>query len=149
MKQLILSGAVGALALALSACGDRTPDATASDAATAGTDAAAVDTTQSTAAAGATATTASADWPKGTRIIEEGGKTYRVAPDGTRVVIDNNEWRIVTEDGQRYRVSDTGTRVRIGDDGVDIDTPIDVDLGVNKKGNLDLDVSADGKDANH
>lgn len=153
MKKLILSSAAGALVLALSACGSRTDDTTATDTATATAtaDAASAGDTSmaSPAATSSTKTTASADWPKGTRIVTEGGKTYRVAPDGTRVEIANNEWRIVTEDGKRYRVNDAGTRVLIDDKGLDIDLPIDVDVGTTKKGNLDIDVSTNGKDAKH
>jgi len=142
MKKLILTGAVSACALLVAACDQRAEDTAETDTTTAA--AGEAETTE----AATTATTASADWPKGTRIVEDGGKTYRVDPDGTRVVIDNNEWRIVTEDGKRYRVSDAGTRVRIDDDGIDLDlSDVDVDLGTNKKGNLDLDVSTDGTDA--
>ncbi len=148
MKKLISSSAVGALALLVSACGgERAEDTAEADAATAaGGDVAAADASGSGAGAGATGT-ASPDWPKGTRIVEEGGTTYRVGPDGARVAITNNEWRIVTEGGQRYRVNDAGTRVRLNEDGLDVDVPVDVDLGTNSKGNLDLDVSTDGTDA--
>ncbi len=147
MKTLILSSAVGALALLVSACGgERAEDTAEADAATAeGADVATADA--GAGADGAAAGTASADWPKGTRIVEEGGTTYRVSPDGARVAITNNEWRIVTEGGQRYRVNDAGTRVRLNEDGLDVDVPVDVDLGTNSKGNLDLDVSTDGTDA--
>ncbi len=142
MKKLILTSAIGALALAVAACGDNDAD----DAATADETAAAVDTEHAPAA-----TTADADWPKGTRIVEESGKTYRIDPSGTRVAIEDGSWRVVTEDGVRYRVDAAGTRHRIDDDGLDIDLPavegVDVDLGTNKKGNIDLDVSTDGTDA--
>ena len=145
MRKLILTSTVGAAALFVTACGDRSDNAAEADVATAD-----VAASTATADTGGAETTASADWPKGTRIVEEGGKTYRVNADGTRVVIGDNEWRIVTEDGKRYRVNDAGTRVRIGDDWIDLDlSDVDVDLGTNKKGNLDLDISADGKDANH
>lgn len=146
MKRLILTGALSACALMVAACDQRADEAAEADVTAAEADGAEAGDT-STAAGGSGGTTASADWPKGTRIIEEGGRTYRVDPDGTRVVIDNNEWRIVTEDGERFRVNDAGTRIRIDDDGLDVDVPIDVDLGTNKKGNLDLDVSTDGTDA--
>lgn len=138
MKGLILTGAVGACALLVAGCEQRADDVAETDvsAAPAGEEAA-------TEAATTAATAGSADWPKGTRIVEEGGKTYRVNADGTRVVITDNGWRIVTEDGKRYRVNDAGPRVRIDDDGLDLD----VDLGINKNGNLDLDVSTDGTDA--
>lgn len=143
MKRLILSAAVSSVALLVSACGgERAEDA---DAAT--TADSEVATADADAAGAAGAAGASADWPKGTRIVEEGGKTYRVGADGTRVVIADNEWRIVTEGDERYRVNDAGTRVRISEDGLDVDVPVDVDLGTNSKGNLDLDVSTDGTDA--
>lgn len=141
MMKLRLAGAVSACALLVAACGQRAED-------TAETDVATAEAGDAATADAATATTASADWPKGTRIVEEGDKTYRVGADGTRVVIGDNEWRVVTEDGKRYRVNDAGTRVRIGDDGIDLDLDdVDIDLGTNKKGNLDLDVSTDGTDA--
>lgn len=144
MQKLFLTGAVSACALLVAACGQRAEDTAETDVATAE----AGDAATADAATATTGTTASADWPKGTRIVEEGGKTYRVGADGTRVAIGNNEWRIVTEDGKRYRVNDAGNRVRIGDDGIDFDLDdVDVDLGTNKKGNLDLDVSTDGTDA--
>ena len=147
MKRLILTGALGTALLALSACGSGTDDAAVDD--TAATDAAA------TAATIAPPTTAS--WPTGTRIVQEGDVTYRVDPGGTRVVIDDDSWRIVTEDGVRYRVDPAGTRIRIDDKGLDIegvasgpDIPgVDVDVGTNKKGNLDVDVSTNGTDASN
>lgn len=134
MKKLILTSAVGAFALLVSACGD------ADDADTAEVDATAT-TAADTSADTAGTTTASADWPAGTRIVEEGGTTYRIAPDGTRTVIADGEWRIVTEGGERFRVNSEGRRVRIDTSG------IDVDLDTNRDGNLDLDVSTDGTDA--
>ena len=144
MKKLILSSAIGALALTLSACGDNDAD----DAATADETTAAVDTTAAPAA-----TTADADWPSGTRIVEEGGKTYRVNTDSSRVEIEPGGYRIATVDGVRYRVDASGTGHRIDDNGVDIDLPavegIDIDLGTNKSGNLDLDVSTNGTDASN
>ena len=142
MKKLILATAMGASVMLLSACGDNDADDTAVVEDTAPADSMAADTA---------ATTASADWPKGTRIVEESGKTYRIDPSGTRVAIEDGSWRVVTEDGVRYRVDAAGTRHRIDDDGLDIDLPavegVDVDLGTNKKGNLDLDVSTNGTDA--
>jgi hypothetical protein len=148
MKKLILSGALGAAALLVSACGDNDVDTAADDTA-AVTDAAATGTPA--------ATTASSDWPSGTRIVEEGGVTYRVDPAGTRVAIDDNSWRIVTDQDTRYRVDPAGTRIRIDDEGLDLsgaasgpDIPgVDVDVGTNNKGNLDVDVSTDGTDASN
>ncbi|HEY6816871.1 MAG TPA: hypothetical protein VI168_15150 [Croceibacterium sp.] len=142
MKKLFLGGALGATVLALSACGN--------DAAT--DDAAAVETAATDAAG---ATTAVSDWPAGTRIVEESGVTYRVDPAGTRTAVEDGSWRIVTEDEVRYRVDPAGTRVRIDDEGMDLegaasgpDIPgVDVDIGTNDQGNLDVDVSTDGTDA--
>ena len=131
MKKLIMAAALGSAALLVSACGDR--DAETEDTATVDTAATPTETTA------ATTTTASADWPTGTRIVEEGGVTYRVNPDGARVVIEDGSWRIVTEDGERYRVDSTGTRVRIDDEGFDID------VGINERGNLDVDVGAEDR----
>ena len=147
MKKLFLSSMLGATALALAACGDN--DA-ASD------EPVAVDTATADATVAGT-TSAAADWPAGTRIVEEGGVTYRVDPAGARVAIDDGSWRIVTEDEVRYRVDPGGTRVRIDDEGIDLrgaasgpDIPgVDVDVGTNNKGNLDVDVSTDGTDASN
>ncbi|HYD23609.1 MAG TPA: hypothetical protein VEB68_02350 [Croceibacterium sp.] len=146
MKKLLLTSALGAAVLTLAACGDGADDAATDDTAVVD-EAATVDT--------GAATTASADWPAGTRIVEEGGVTYRVDPGGTRVAIDDGSWRIVTEDGVRYRVDEGGTRIRIDDDGLDLDgvatgpdiPGVDVDVGENDQGNLDVDVSTDGTDA--
>lgn len=144
MQKLIVTGALGAAVLALSACGSN-----------ADTDDTAVVTETPTATA--TVTTAAADWPAGTRIVQEGDTVYRIDPAGTRVAIDDGSWRIVTEGDTRYRVDPAGTRVRIDDRGVDLegaasgpDIPgVDVDIGRNAKGNLDVDVSTDGSDASN
>ena len=137
MKKLIMAAALGSAALLVSACGDR--DAETED--TAAMDTAAMDTAATPEPADTTAstTTASADWPSGTRIVEEGGVTYRVNPGGDRVVIDDGSWRVVTEDDVRYRVGPNGTRVRIDDEGFDID------VGINENGNLDVDVGAEDR----
>ena len=140
--KLIVTGALGAAALALSACGSSTDtDETA-----------VIETPEPTA----TVTTA-ANWPTGTRIVQEGDVVYRVDPAGTRVAIDDGSWRIVTEGDNRYRVDPAGTRVRIDDEGLDLegaasgpDIPgVDVDIGRNTQGNLDVDVSTDGSDASN
>ena len=128
MKKLIMASAIGAAALLVSACGDR--DAETEDTAV-------VDETATPAPTATVTTAASADWPSGTRIVEEAGVTYRVNPDGARIAIEDDSWRIVTEDGVRYRVDPTGARVRIDDTG------LDVDVGINDNGNLDVDVEAD------
>jgi hypothetical protein len=67
--------------------------------------------------------------------------TYRIDADGTRVQLGPTDSRIVVENGVRYRVDPDGSRVRIGPQGatIDVDLP-DVDVGVNEKGNLDVDV---------
>ena len=143
MKKLILSAALGSAVLLISACGDNDAD-TAEDTAV-------VDEAVDTGGAA----TASADWPSGTRIVEEGGVTYRVDPGGTRVAIDDGSWRIVTEGDERFRVSSDGTRIRIDDDGLDLDgvasgpdiPGVDIDVGTNAAGNLDVDASTDGTDA--
>lgn len=150
MKNLILTGAAGAAALLVTACGSST-DANQP----AGEDTAAV--AASTADVPAAATVAATDWPTGTRIVQEGDTIYRIDPNGTRVAIDDGSWRIVTEDGVRYRVDPAGTRVRIDDRGLDLegaasgpDIPgVDVDIGKNTKGHLDVDVSTNGKDASN
>ena len=131
MKKLIMASAMGAAALLVSACGDNDSETE---------DTAAMDTAAPEPAATATSTTtASADWPARTRIVEEGGVTYRINPDGARVAIEDNSWRVVTEDGVRYRVGPNGTRVRIDDQGFDID------VGINERGNLDIDVGAEDR----
>lgn len=63
----------------------------------------------------------------------------------------------MTEDGVRYRVDPAGARIRIDDDGLELeglasgpDIPgVDVDVGTNRSGNLDVDVSTDGTDASN
>ena len=63
----------------------------------------------------------------------------------------------MTEGDNRYRVDPSGTRVRIDDEGLDLegaasgpDIPgVDVDIGRNTQGNLDVDVSTDGSDASN
>lgn len=143
MKNLILTGALGTAVLMLSACGDNEAEPVADD------------TTALDTAATTPATTAATDWPAGTRIVEEDGVVYRVDPAGTRVAIEDGSWRIVTEGDRRYRVDPAGTRIEIDEEGVDLegaasgpDIPgVDVDVGRNTQGNLDVDVSTDGTDA--
>ena len=147
MKKLLITSALGSAVLLLSACGDNDADTVADD--TAAADTMAADT------ADTAATTASADWPSGTRIVEENGVTYRVDSAGARTAIEDNSWRIVSEGDTRYRVDPNGTRVEIDDEGMDVegaasgpDVPgVDVDVGRNTQGNLDVDVSTDGTDA--
>jgi hypothetical protein len=144
MKTLLLTAALGASCLALAGCGDRgtaTADSNNSAAATAGTEGAAGaegNTTTST-----TTTTTASTWPKGARIVEENGVTYRVDADGTRVALGPTDSKIVVDNGVRYRVDSSGTRVKINDKGIDIDLPDltpDVDVGTNEKGHVDIDV---------
>jgi hypothetical protein len=142
MNRYVLGAALGSTLLALSACGDPETDTVVTD------EVGAIDTAGATPAA-------PVDWPAGTRIVEDGGVTYRVDPAGARVAIEDGSWRIVTEGETRYRVSPEGARIRIDDEGLDLegaasgpDIPgVDVDVGTNTQGNLDVDVSTDGTDA--
>ena len=124
MKKILMSAALGASAMLLSACDDTADEA---DTVSAETDTA--DTTAADAAPAptATVTTAAADWSAGTRIVEENGTFYRVDPAGTRVVIAPGTWRIETVDGVRYRVDEAGTRIRIDERGVDVDLDLEPD----------------------
>jgi hypothetical protein len=145
MKKLLFTAALAPVAVLLSACGDNDAETPEADTAVVETDTA--DTADTTTAA------ADPNWPAGTRIVEENDVVYRVNADGTRVEIEDDSYRIVTEGGVRYRVDAGGVRHRIDDDGLDIDLPavegVDVDLGTNRNGNLDLDVSTDGTDASN
>ena len=131
MRKLALTAALGAACLSLAACGEREATNASTDSGSAAPSAEGNGTS--------TTTTTAVAFPKGARIVEEDGVTFRIDPDGTRVRLEANDSRIVVEDGVRYRVDPDGTRVRIGDDGLAIDLP-DVDVGINKKGNLDVDV---------
>lgn len=131
MKKLILATA---LCVGLAACGDG--EKAANDSA-----AAAGEAENAGAPADATTQTASAAFPRGTRIVEEDGATFRIDADGTRVRLGPNESRIVVEDGNRFRVDPNGSRVRIDSQGVAIDVDLpDVDVRINEKGNPDIDV---------
>ena len=150
MKKLVLTAALSAACLGLAACGEREADTANNMTAAEGeaSDSAAGGDTAGAAGAGAAAgASAGGAFPKDARIVEEGGVTYRVDADGTRVRLGDTDSRIVVENGTRFRVDPDGSRVRIGNDGVgiDIDTPDvdlpDVDVGVNRKGNLDVDVT--------
>ena len=135
MKKFVFTAALGAACLGLAACGDS--DSNTADAANGTTAGEAA----GTAAPANGSATASAVFPTGARIVEENGVTYRVDADGTRVRLGPTESRIVVENDVRYRVDPDGSRVRINDEGVaiDIDLP-DVDVGINEKGNPDVDV---------
>jgi hypothetical protein len=152
MKTLAWTAALGAACLGLGACGSDADKANNS----AGTEAdgngtAMVDGARNGSEGGSAA--ADPNWPRGTRIVEENGVTYRVDPNGTRVQITADGPRIVVENGTRYRVRPDGTRVRIDETGVDVDLDgpdvpgLDVDVGTNRKGNLDIDVNTQGGDA--
>lgn len=155
MRKLVIAAALGAASLGLAACGDRDGGNAAANEAgdTAGN---AVETDGMGAEGGnaAGSTAAASSFPKGARIVEEGGATYRIDPDGSRVRLADTDSRIVVENGVRYRVDPGGTRVRIDERGIDIDVPdltpdlgADVDIGINDKGNPDIDVK-DKKDGN-
>ena len=128
MKKLLLAGVLG-----LAACNQ-----------TAGNDQAAANNAAAAGEPVSEPTTgtesASAAFPRGARIVEEDGTVWRIDADGTRVRLGPNDSRIVIENGVRYRVDPGGTRVRIDDRGVSIDLP-DVDVGINEKGNPDVDVN--------
>ncbi|HEY5723667.1 MAG TPA: hypothetical protein VIT45_15250 [Allosphingosinicella sp.] len=140
MKKLILAAAVSCLALAACSEADMTKNETG--------DVSAEDNGALVDGNGAAvATTGSSAFPKGARIVEEGGVTYRIDADGTRVKLGDTDSKIVIENKTRYRVDPDGTRVRIDDQGLDIDLPDvtpDVDVGINDKGNPDIDVKTDG-----
>jgi hypothetical protein len=150
MNKLALTIALGTACLGLAACGERDSNtADSNEASAAGADGA------ETGGNGAASASVSA-FPKGARIVEENGVTYRIDADGTRVALGSADSRIVVENGVRYRVDPDGTRVRIDREGVaidvdlpdvdlpDVDAP-DVDVGINEKGNPDIDVK-DKKD---
>jgi hypothetical protein len=142
MKKLILAAAIGTSCLALAACSEADMTKNESGNVTAEDNGAIVD-----ANGGAVATTGSSAFPKGARIVEENGATYRVDADGTRVKLGDTDSKIVVENKIRYRVDPDGTRVRIDDKGLDIDLPDvtpDVDVGINDKGNPDIDVKTNG-----
>jgi len=153
MKKLALTAALGATCLALAACGDNAQTNTAEANAALTDDGAGTAATETNGTAAAA--TATASFPKGARIVEENGVTWRVDADGTRVRLGEADSRILVENGVRYRVDPGGTRVRIDDRGIDIDVPDltpdlgpDVDVGINRKGNPDVDVKdkSDGND---
>jgi hypothetical protein len=136
MKKFALIAAVGASCVAIAACSpaDVTENTEGNVAAETGAGAEVADANGTTASAGGA-------FPKGARIVEEKGVTYRVNADGTRVALTASDSRIVVEGDKKFRVDPDGTRVRIDDDGgaIDIDLP-DVDVGINDKGNPDIDV---------
>lgn len=116
MKKLTLALLAGAAAT-LAACGDRDGNdaaANASDMTNGSVNAAG--SAEGNGAAAAGGATGSA-WPEGSRIVDDGGVTYRVDSAGTRVRLEPGDSRIVVENGVRYRVDPGGTRVRIDQNG--------------------------------
>ena len=111
MRGLALTAFCSVLAVGLTACGDRDGNTADANVAANGTGTEAAPT--NSASAGGAGATASSSWPEGSRIVEEGGVTYRVDSSGTRVQLGPNESRIVVTDGVRYRVDPSGARVRI------------------------------------
>ena len=138
MKKLILAAT---LCAGVAACGSNESN-TANDSAVG-------EAVNGSASASTTTQTASAAFPRGARIVEENGVTYRIDADGTRVQLGPNESRIVVENGTRFRVDPDGARVRIDPQGatIDVDLP-DVDVGINEKGNPDVDVRPPDVDVN-
>ena len=140
MNKLIFAAAASCLALA--ACSEADMTKNESGNVTAEDNGAMVDGNGSAIAA-----TGAGTWAKGARIVEENGVTYRIDADGTRVKLGDTDSKIVVENKIRYRVDPDGTRVRINDEGLDIDLPDvtpDVDVGINDKGNPDIDVKTNG-----
>jgi hypothetical protein len=120
LKKLTLAVLAGA-AVSIAACGGNKGNNTAGNGSTSvnGSAAASEATSGDSGGSGAGASAASA-WPKGTRIVEEGGVTYRIAPDGARVRMEAADGRVVVENGVRYHVTADGARVRLDERGVRI-----------------------------
>jgi len=135
MKKYILTTA---LVLGLAACNDRTVDA---DADADNGAMATGETSEPAGTASTTTTTTTSSFPTDARIVQEDGVTWRINADGTRVRLGDRDARIVIEGNNRYRVEPDGNRVRIDAQGrrTGVDLP-DVDVGINSKGNLDVDV---------
>ena len=144
MKKLILTGALGAAVLLLSACGD-------TDADKAGESTAKADDFAADAEADGEAPTASPDAPGGTRTVEAGGVAQRADAGTPRAAAEAALAPAAAEDGTRQRVNSAGRQVRVDDDRLAVDLPgldgLDVDVGKNNRGRVDVDVSTDGSDA--
>jgi len=151
MKRLVLTAALGAACFGLAACGERRDDNMAANdmsemnsATSMGEGEGGTGADDNMTASGSGSNMTASAFPRGARIVEEGGVTYRIDANGTRVRLTDADSRILVENGVRYRVDPGGTRVKINDRGIDIDGPDidvpDVDVGVNEKGNLDIDV---------
>jgi hypothetical protein len=157
MKKLALIATVGAASLALAACDQQGNSAAENNMSGAESGLEPADNgamaVEGNGSASAGAAAGGGAFPKGARIVEENGVTYRIDADGSRVALTDRDSRIVTENGVRYRVDSDGSRVRIDPRGatIDVDLPDvtpDVDVGINKKGNPDIDVKTnrDGND---
>lgn len=146
MRNFALTAALGAACLALAACGGAEDNSAENENAAAAGEIGAMDGMESVNTDAGASAGGTSSFATGSRIVEENGVTYRVDADGTRTALGENDSRIVVENGTRYRVDPGGTRIRIDESGasIDIDTPDidapDVDVGVNDKGNLDVDV---------
>lgn len=122
MKRLTLV-ALAALPLSLAACsGGRDPATNQS-----------AETGANAAPSASETTTASAAFPRGARIVEEDGVTFRIDPDGTRIRLGDADSRILVENDVRFRVDPDGSRVRIGPDGAEIEVD-----------NVRADIDSDG-----
>ncbi len=143
MKRFALIAAMGASCLAIAACSRDDSAANNSYDNVSATESAGAEGADANGAGAGAGAAASNAFPKGARIVEEKGVTYRIDPDGTRVALTETDSKIVIEDGKRYRVDPDGTRVRIDDRGLSIDLP-DVDVGINDKGHPDIDVKTKG-----
>ena len=122
MKTFALTATLGTTCLGLAACEVNKYDNAADNNAAAGKE------VTSTTVPGTTSTTNV--FVPGTRIVEEGGVTFRIDPDGTRVRLGPSDARILVEDGVRYRVDPGGGRVRIDDRGAELSVPVSDDLAV-------------------
>ena len=125
MRKLQFTSLLAGACLALASCGG-TADEADNRAAAPATDSAAD-------GAAAETRTASAAFPRGARIVEEDGVTFRIDPDGTRIRLGDADSRILVEEDVRYRVDPDGTRVRIGPDGgeLEVDVP-DVEINTSR-----------------
>lgn len=148
MRHFTLTTALGAASLSLAACGGAEENAAENESAVAAGETGAMIGTGDLDANAAASGGGTSSFGTGSRIVEENGVTYRVDADGTRTALGENDSRIVVENGTRYRIDPDGARIRIDESGaaIDIDTPDidapDVDVGVNEKGNLDVDVKS-------
>lgn len=137
MRKLLFIASLGVASLGLTACGDRDVESNAS-ANTSGTPASAAESGD-TASGGSTA--AGTAFPKGARIVEDNGVTFRVDPDGTRVRLAPTESRIVVEEGVRFRVDPDGSRVRISEEGLEVDLDDDVRVRVGDNPAVEINTS--------